>query len=253
MGRGLAWTTDQFATLVRLRAGGTPLSEIAAATGRTVESCRNKLSHPSRHPDGPAAVELAELRQIGTVDYRRWTAEKEAELIRMREVESLSWYLLDSHFGREHGSCRKKYNDLKRGTRPAQAVKVEPPPTAIHPQWTEADMTLAQARWYELFVDAAHPRHRVCEIMGTELKRTATAVASRLRTHGASFGLHVASKPIAERRDEAVSQAIIEREARKAAEARRSITANFFGDPPPGYSALDQRRQACTGAPRDSR
>ena len=252
MGRGLAWTADQFATLVRMRASGADLSEIAAATGRSVESCRNKLTHPSRHPSGSAALELAELRRIGTEDYRRWTPETEAELIQLRDVEGLSWYLLDSHFGRTHGSCRHKYDELTRGTEPAPAAKDEPSPARIiHPHWTEADMTLAQARWRELFVDAngASPsRHRICEIIGTELKRTATAVASRLRTHGASFGLHAASKPVAERHAETVSQAMIEREARKAAEGRRSITGSFFGDPAPGYSALDQRRQQCSSS-----
>lgn len=33
-------------------------------------------------------------------------------------------------------------------------------------------------------------------------------------------------------------------EARKAAADRRDLTATFFGDPPPGYSALDKRRQS---------
>lgn len=32
-----------------------------------------------------------------------------------------------------------------------------------------------------------------------------------------------------------------ERERRLAARDRQDLTASFFGDPPPGYSALDQR------------
>jgi hypothetical protein len=250
MGRGTAWTTDQFATLVRMRASGADLSQIAATTGRTVESCRNKLSHPSRHPCGEATLELAELRRIGSVDYQRWTIEKEAELIALREVEGLSWYLIDSHFGRTHGSCRQKYNEMK-DIEPGQAKigapkgdNAEPAAKApLNPHWTEADMTLARARWRELYVDAAHAqRNLICDIIGTELARTGGAVASRLRTHGASFGLLAASKPV-ERREEAVSQAMIEASARKAAAERRSITATFFNDPPVGYSMLDKLRE----------
>lgn len=39
-------------------------------------------------------------------------------------------------------------------------------------------------------------------------------------------------------------QHIAAREARRAAADRRSLTATFCGDPPPGYSALDQKRNA---------
>jgi hypothetical protein len=38
------------------------------------------------------------------------------------------------------------------------------------------------------------------------------------------------------------SEVLEERARRSAAMDRRSMTATFFGDPPPGYSALDQKR-----------
>jgi hypothetical protein len=37
------------------------------------------------------------------------------------------------------------------------------------------------------------------------------------------------------------------REARKHAEMQRDITQNFFGDPPPGYSALDRKNSGARG------
>lgn len=37
--------------------------------------------------------------------------------------------------------------------------------------------------------------------------------------------------------------ALRDRELREAAADRRGLTQTFFGDPPPGYSALDQKRQ----------
>jgi hypothetical protein len=255
MGRGLAWTTDQFATLVRMRASGADYREIAAAVGRSVESCKNKLTHPSRHPDGAADLELAELRRVSNIDCQLWSTDAEAELIRLREVDGLSWYLLDSHFGRGHGSCRHKYRELAKIGRPKADKPELPPSPIITPRWTDADMTLAQTRWRELFVDVygvSAPRHErflIFEQIGRELQRSGPAVENRLRIHGASFGLSAASKPLALPVE--ISQAMVEREARKRAEAHRSITASFFGDPPPGYSALDQRRQQCTGAPRD--
>lgn len=39
-----------------------------------------------------------------------------------------------------------------------------------------------------------------------------------------------------------IAPRLAERDARLAAADRRSQTAQFFGDPPPGYSALDKKR-----------
>jgi IS30 family transposase len=40
-----------------------------------------------------------------------------------------------------------------------------------------------------------------------------------------------------------VDPEILARNARHEAAERRDLTATFFGDPPPGYSALDQKRK----------
>lgn len=44
--------------------------------------------------------------------------------------------------------------------------------------------------------------------------------------------------------EKAPNKLFIDREHRAAARDRQDLTAQFFGDPPPGYSALDQRRQS---------
>lgn len=45
---------------------------------------------------------------------------------------------------------------------------------------------------------------------------------------------------------QASSSALGERDARAVAAARRTLTQQFCGDPPPGYSELDKRRQGIT-------
>ena len=45
---------------------------------------------------------------------------------------------------------------------------------------------------------------------------------------------------------------LADRERRQEAKARRDTTAVFFGDPPPGYSALDKRKGEKHGASRQS-
>jgi hypothetical protein len=252
MGRGSGWTARETAILLRLYARNATWSQIEAATGRSVASCKNKISHPGRLPEG---AKQTRAKRLSDVIRPRWTPETEAELLQLRDVEHLNWIDIDGHFGRMHGACSHKYQKLKAAM--GENITENPQATAfvMRPQWTNADMEHAQARWRELFVDVygvSAPRHErflIFEQIGRELQRSGPAVENRLRVYGASFGLNPASKPISTPVE--TSQAMIDRDIRKRAEAHRSITASFFGDPPPGYSALDERRQQCTGAPRD--
>jgi hypothetical protein len=254
MGRGPGWTAYQTATLLRLYARGAKWNDIEAATGRSVASCKNKISHPGRLPEGSKQATAIRSRDVTRP---RWTPEKEAELIHKRDVERLNWIDIDGHFGRAHGSSSHKYHKIKQGAVSDDPRQDLPPGSKPGPKaaWTQSDMTLAQSRWHELFVNVygesapRHERFQIFESIGRELKRSGHAVEHRMRIYGASFGLNPASKPLATPVE--ISQAMVEREARRRAEAYRSITASFFGDPAPGYSALDQRRQQCTGAPRD--
>ena len=42
--------------------------------------------------------------------------------------------------------------------------------------------------------------------------------------------------------DKCPSKTLLDREARERARDSQTLTASIFGDPPPGYSALDRRR-----------
>lgn len=59
---------------------------------------------------------------------------------------------------------------------------------------------------------------------------------------GHTFAARVLPEPVAPTRVPA--DVLAQREARMAAAALRTRTQEFFGDPPPGYSALDKKRQS---------
>ena len=52
------------------------------------------------------------------------------------------------------------------------------------------------------------------------------------------------AEAIEQRPQRAGADLLAHREQLAAARARRDLTAEFFGDPPPGYSALDRKRDA---------
>lgn len=77
--------------------------------------------------------------------------------------------------------------------------------------------------------------------IGAELGRSGPAVAIKVSMYeqkkireAASWILDIGSIKVSEEQR-------AEREARREASYRRSPTAVIFGDPPPGYSALDRR------------
>jgi hypothetical protein len=191
---------------------------------------------------------------------RRWTDHEASDLVRLRDVDGWPWHKIDRRFNRVKGASQAKYAELKAGVvrnQPGMREPKPPKPKSEHarllPPWSTDDMARAAEMWRDLFV-AVHGedpsrsvRYPVFEIIGRAVGRTASAIESRMRTHGPSFAVTPSRGPI-EREAAAVMQAMIEREARKRAEARRSITARVFGDPPPGYSALDQRMQQCSGS-----
>lgn len=101
---------------------------------------------------------------------RPYTPEDEQQLLYMRDVLKMRWYLIDRAQGRGNGSSFQKYSALKAGPAPSligSYVRVQAPP-----------------------------------------------------------------------------EQLADRDARYAASNLMTPTAAFFGDPPPGYSALDQRQGA---------
>ncbi|EJN14729.1 hypothetical protein PMI42_01702 [Bradyrhizobium sp. YR681] len=111
--------------------------------------------------------------------------------------------------------------------------------------WTMTDIRKAAAIWQRDFADhygdSDGPwgkQGEVCATIGLAIGKSAAGVTARYLRFGPAFtaGRH-GSGPS--------EQAYAELERRGAAAGRRDLTAAVFGDPPPGYSALDKRR---TGA-----
>lgn len=113
--------------------------------------------------------------------------------------------------------------------------------------WTRQDMGIAASLWQDRVVDRygddapAHVKATVYNAIAIRLNRSDSAVRTRMKELGPSFGLN------ARVLNEAPGAAELERLARARAAAQMSLTASVFGDPPPGYSALDKRTQARPG------
>ncbi|MGJ4888926.1 hypothetical protein ACQR1Y_12070 [Bradyrhizobium sp. HKCCYLRH3099] len=107
--------------------------------------------------------------------------------------------------------------------------------------WTRQDMGIAASLWQDRVVDRhgedapGHVKAAVYKAIAVRLNRAETAVRQRMASLGPSFGLNTRMLK------EAPNAAEIERSARERAARQMSLTASVFGDPPPGYSALDRR------------
>jgi hypothetical protein len=88
-------------------------------------------------------------------------------------------------------------------------------------QWSQADMLKAAELWR---------------------LRTRDSVSDRLRKQGPLFGL--SQRPSDGGRTPA--DVLVKREQRAEAMRLRSPAAEWLNDPPPGYSALDKKRQELT-------
>jgi hypothetical protein len=77
--------------------------------------------------------------------------------------------------------------------------------------------------------------------IGKRLGRTRQAIALKLWTVAGTRRFHILhgnNDPVTDER------IVAERDARREASYRRSLTQQLFGDPPIGFSALDKRRPA---------
>jgi len=126
------------------------------------------------------------------------------------------------------------------------ARKVGAQPVAA--PWTAQDIATSARMWKELITDleargecVLGRKDAACAAIGAALGRTPMAIKGRYRDYGVGFCSHASSYGQTDLRlDREAEQ---EREALLRARARQPPTAALFGDPPPGYSALDRRRQ----------
>jgi len=108
--------------------------------------------------------------------------------------------------------------------------------------WSQQDASTAAEIWQTHFADywgdddgPTGARLRVLQRIAATIGRSCWGVEQRFLSQGPSFGANKSSS------SKASAHALAEREARKEAERARDLTAATFGDPPPGYSALDRK------------
>lgn len=111
--------------------------------------------------------------------------------------------------------------------------------------WSQSEASTAAAIWDREIADhfdvGKAPAHRVkqaVQAIADALDRSYENVVIRYQHYGPGFGA------MRERGSIVAASAAAERDRRREASFRQDLTASVFGDPPPGFSALDQRRQA---------
>lgn len=115
--------------------------------------------------------------------------------------------------------------------------------------WSAREIATAARIWREQMTEPATRgeaifgrKNAVCQAIGDAIGRTVYAVKGRFRDHGVAFISPAAAscgKPDPARLE---PETALGRDALAHARARQSPIAAMLGDPPPGYSALDQRR-----------
>lgn len=117
--------------------------------------------------------------------------------------------------------------------------------------WSEREIAVAAAAWQELVVDrygddpADIPRGvraGVLAQIASRIGRPISVVENRFTMAGPSFTSSRRSLGGETGGMRVPAERVAERAQRQAAGYVRSLTAEIFGDPPPGYSALDRRR-----------
>lgn len=119
------WTPDEDARLLQLKARRVPHKDIAEAMGRSIKACSIRVAKLNEFERDRAAG--IEPRQP-----RGFTDEEIADLLRMREVDRLSFPQIDAALGRRHGVCKAKYQQLRDGgSLLVERRLIEPPPIKV--------------------------------------------------------------------------------------------------------------------------
>lgn len=97
--------------------------------------------------------------------------------------------------------------------------------------WTDAEVDLL----FKLRNDDGKDWTEIGAVFGMPAQKCKTKYLNTMQRRRLESGHHFTVVPNA---------AAIDRENRAIARSNQSLTASVFGDPPPGYSALDRRRRA---------
>ena len=213
MAEGRLWTEAETATLLQMRADGCSRAQVAAALGRTQDSCLSRVKKVSL--DAQYRIESL-ARGVEPRDRQRsWSRDEVATLLRLRDVESRTFTAIGLVVGRSGRCCSFKYRKLR--------------PHAVNPMrpWSSDDLAALQ---------------RLREVDGLTWSAIGRLLGRNLSScHGR---YHCMRRLVVEPKRERVpapAAVFAERAARQALQ-HRDFTSEFFGDPLPGRSALDQRR-----------
>lgn len=238
------WTEAEVDTLMSMAAEFTKQNkrvrwrEIAAATGHHESSCALKYHTLRSRAAGRLARELVDAdlaaKHTGKPQppviiaspsgTRRWTAEEIALLEKLHN-DGLSWSAVADRLDRTEGSCATKLSDIRR----ARAKVTGDPPLKARIAWREEDVAeVIRLREVERMVWADIDR-RLNRPAGSSCCKYESLRRGReqVSKHGGGGRIDFAELGR-------------EREARRSL-AHPTLTAAFFGDPLPGYSALDKR------------
>lgn len=159
---------------------------------------------------------------------RWWTTTQKALLEKLR-AEGVDWPIVAIKCGHTVGSCRTTLSNMQ--DRNLVRAAGDPKPKIMRKPWTEAEVARL-IHGYE--IDGLMFRE-----IDAELKRPKGSSCVKYENLRRPSARSFLSKEARVTVDQAAFDA---RAARKHAEMQRDITQNFFGDPPPGYSALDRKR-----------
>lgn len=148
-----------------------------------------------------------------------WQPDNDANLVRMRNVDHLSWIKIGNILGWSKTACQRRY------------VKIVPPDDRIKiralPVWTEA----AKAEVFRLR-DENKTFREIAEIVGMSLGQV-TGIFERVLLPRRIHFQKESPKLV-------VPTRILEDRARRYAASHRDLTGAMFGDPLRGYSALER-------------
>lgn len=115
--------------------------------------------------------------------------------------------------------------------------------TEVSGPWSARDVEIARQLWQTLYADAYDdgpaPRGvkpRAIREIAHRLNRLYGNVEMRLAHHGPSFNAGLSAVMASPR-------VLADREMRAAARQEQSLIGAVMGDPPPGFSALDRKRE----------
>lgn len=108
------WTVEQKNLLEQLRADNVDWPEVARQCGHTIGSCRTTLSNIQTRRAARAQDPLAKPKK----PCRPWTEADVALLVRLREVDGLTYRAIDARMQRPQDGACVKYESLRRPTGP---------------------------------------------------------------------------------------------------------------------------------------